>query len=92
MTRYASTNVHMLIDRPIIQRDATTYPSFTVRDLPASDIDSTAFTLTLTGDELERQAVANALRAIAAFIEEWAPEPKPADESVDESFAAQVPA
>jgi hypothetical protein len=75
-----AASLHMLLDRPIVERDPSTYPSFTISNLPRTEIGA-SFTLSLTGTPADRHAFATELRSLADFIDEWVrPElPEPDD-------------
>jgi hypothetical protein len=83
-----SANLHMLLDRPIVERDPETYPSFTISNLPRTEIGA-SFTLSLTGTAAERRAFAAELRSLADFIEEWVRPPiTESDELIEEAVEA----
>lgn len=69
MTDYTA-DIHMLVDRPVIEQDEETYPSIRFRNVPSTQLGG-QFILSVTGDRADRLAVAAALRDAAAMLERW---------------------
>lgn len=66
----ASSSIHMLVERPIVETTPDTFPSVIFRDLPATELGAHVV-VTIMGSADERQAFAADLRAAADFVETW---------------------